>query len=126
MRHGWWKCVRALVNCKDIDLTITYGNSGETALDLLEVSLDHTALRRALMQGEGASLGHDDDAVDGIRVEPKYHVCFPKSSEVFAEAVRISLIMRLSYCNEGIMSPWAANISSVSFQISSMDSSAAV
>ena len=78
------------------------------------------------MQGEGASLGHDDDAVDGSRVEPKYHVCFPKSSEVFAEAVRISLIMRLSYCNEGIMSPWAANISSVSFQISSMDSSAAV
>ena len=50
----------------------------------------------------------------------------PNDLSLFAEAVCISEIMRISYCNEGIMSPWAANISSVSFQISSRDSSAAV
>ena len=33
VKHGWWKCVRALVNCKDTDLYIV-DQRGQTALDL--------------------------------------------------------------------------------------------
>ena len=61
----------------------------EDALDLLEVLLDEAALFGTVMKSERATLSHLDDAVDGVRVQAKNTVSFPKCLKVLVEGVGV-------------------------------------